>query len=63
MMRVSREAGRARVSWQDANHERHCSFSYHAPVAGKAAGRYAVQDAVCSQQPAPGLATASGSTP
>ncbi len=63
MMRVSREAGRASVSWQDANHERHCSFSYHVPVAGKAAGRYAVQDAVCSQQPAPGLATASGSTP
>ena len=63
MMRVSRETGRSSVQWQDAGHERRCSFAYHAPAAsGKGANRYAAQDAICSESPTH-PATASGNPP
>jgi len=50
MARVSHQAGRLGVQWQDAAGNTHrCTFAYQAPTAAAGAARYSAQDASCRE--------------
>ena len=59
MVRVAKPVGRLHVQWQDTTGSAHsCTLAYHTPAtaAGKSAGRYIAQEAICRE---PGATAAS----